>query len=144
MAFVIESSQNQPLIRINMLEPVEKADGLRMKICLGQLLSSRPKNKTVYLALCLGDFQEDGLQLVQILSNFAEIYHQWRKYFHLQMLVQIDENQASIARQFSKRFVVPMAFFSADEDLEFFFEQQLEDTQPFRPEWTNLFSAQND
>lgn len=142
MAFVIESASNQSLIRVNMSEPIEKADGLRMKICLGQLLSSRPKNKSLYIVLSFGNIsQEDGLPLVQILSNFAEIYHQWRKHFHLEMLLQIDVNLVTVARYLSESFVVPMMFFASEESLEHYLFRQLDDTQPIRPAWADLLGT---
>lgn len=136
MAFIIESNQNQALIHVNMMMPVEKADGLRMKISLGQLLAARKKSKTVFLALDLSIASgQDNLPLVQLLSHFSDIYHQWRKEFQLELLLVLDPALMGVARYVAESLFVPILFFASTDALEVYVDRRTGDTQPIRPEW---------
>jgi hypothetical protein len=144
MAFIIESSSNQAMIRVNVRESLSKADCLCIKMSLSQLLAARSKNKSLCLALNLNDISaQANLPLVAFFSQFAEVYHQWRKDFHLELLLVIDPTLMPAARYLSESLCVPMLYFATEEALDVYIDRRTGDTQTFRPDWAkNLARTQ--
>jgi hypothetical protein len=134
MGFIIESSDKQALIQVTLHDTINRGDGLCIKMSVSQLLANRKKNRSLYITLNLEDVQVET-SLVSLFTQFAELYHQWRKDFQLELLIVLDPVLMPTVRYLSESLFVPMLFFASPEALDAYIDKRTGDTQPFRPDW---------
>jgi hypothetical protein len=135
MAFVIESSPKLPFIHTRMVDPVQKSDAKLLHTQLLEMLAVRRKNSCVYVALDFsGVLMQEQVPLVQIISQIAEIYHQTRREYQVELLFVIEPSLIPVVRYIAESLVVPMLFFASYETLFTYVRRRNEDTQPLSDE----------
>jgi len=135
MAFVIESSPRLPFIHTRMMDSIQKNEPKLLQAQLKEILSKRRKHSCVYLGLNLSDvLMQEQVPLVQIISLLAEIYHETRSEYQVELLVVIEPTLVPAVRYIAESLVVPMLFFASYETLQTYVQRRTEDTQPLSAE----------
>jgi hypothetical protein len=134
MAFVIESSSKLPFIHVWMTKIVGRSDVCLMQKQLRENLAGRRKHSCIYMGIDFSSLtSQEDLPLVPIISQFAQLYHESRSIYQLELLVVIDPCLMPAVRYIAESLVIPMLFFASPEALQTYVMRRNTDTQPFAP-----------
>jgi hypothetical protein len=134
MAFVIETSPQLPFIHTRMIDPVQKSEAKLIQKQLREILAGRCKHSCLYIGLNLaGVLMQEEVPLVKMIGLLAEIYHESRYDYQLELLVVIEPTLVPIVRYIAESLVVPMLFFASYETLNTYVRRRNEGTQPLSP-----------
>jgi hypothetical protein len=139
MAFVIETSPKLPFIHTRMVDPVQKNDPMLIKSQLMDILARRKKHTTIYVGINLSTvLMQEDVPLVAIISQLAEIYHETRRIYQLELLIVIDPTLLPVVRYVAESLCVPILGFASYDTLNIYVRRRTEDTQPFsnKMPWT--------
>lgn len=135
MAYIIEASPRLPFIHTQMFDPIQKSDVSLIQMQLREILAKRRKHTCIYVGLNLSAvLMKDSVPLVPIISQLAQIYHETRGDYQLELLLIIEPTLMPIVRYIAESLVLPMLFFSSYETLLSYVQRRTEDTQPISAE----------
>lgn len=135
MAFIIESSATIPFIHTRMIDPVRKNDASIIQSQLREMIAKRRKHSCIYLGINLtAVLMQEEVPLVHIISQLAEIYHETRNCYQLELLIVVEPSLITVVRYIAESLGLPMLFFATYETLHTYVRRRTEDTQPISAE----------